>query len=73
VSFIKNKNNYTLNIYINEVWKNNGITDEPAANTIQVEISRMRSLLKPIGVRIKNDHKGGYRLIDVPPEPRPQT
>jgi hypothetical protein len=60
---------------IKQIWSSNdnAITDEPLDSTIQAEISKLRGLLKPLSVGIKNNRGGGYRLIDLTPGTRPPT
>jgi hypothetical protein len=52
-------------------WKgDDSITDDPHPTTIQVEISGLRKLLKPLRVTVKNIRAKGYLLIELVSKPR---
>jgi hypothetical protein len=72
VKLFNNGNSITSIEEIREIWKgDDSITDDPHPTTIQVEISKLRQLLKKqLGVDVKNTRKKGYRLIELVPEPR---
>jgi hypothetical protein len=65
--FWNNREKYTNLDQIRAIWGAVAITNDPDPNSIQVEISRrLRKILKPIGIGVRNGRGLGYRLIDLP-------
>jgi hypothetical protein len=69
-AFWNNREKYTTLDQIRAIWGAAAITNDPDPNYIQVEISRLRRLLKPIDISVRNGRGLGYRLIDLPVAPQ---